>query len=86
MVLSAEGQQFIDATWGASTETTPPPAQEQRETVVRRPRDRRGLAQRFPHLPLTDVDAPLPPEIAEQVAAGVLVVRRSGRHHDELVT
>jgi transposase len=53
--------------------------------VVRRPRDRRGLAQRYPQLPIAETDAPLPPELAEQVAAGVLVVRRSGRHHDELV-
>jgi hypothetical protein len=85
VVLSAEGQQFIDATWGMSQETTPPPAEAKPETVVRRPRDRRGLAQRFPHLPLTEIDAPVPAEIAEQVAAGSLVVRRSGRHHDELV-
>ena len=86
VVLTAEGQQFIDTTWGVSQETTPAPAAEaKRETVVRRPRDRRGLAQRYPHLPLTEVEAPLPPEIAEQVAAGTVVVRRSGKHHDELV-
>lgn len=86
VVLTAEGQQVIDATWGQSQEATPaPPTEEPRETVVRRPRDRRGLAQRYPHLPLHEVDAPLPAELAEQVAAGVLAVRRSGRHHDELV-
>jgi transposase len=86
VVLTAEGQQFIDTTWGMSQETTPaPPGEESREQVVRRPRDRRGLVQRYPHLPLQEVDAPLPAELAEQVAAGTLVVRRSGRHHDELV-
>lgn len=85
VVLSAEGQQLIDPTWVMSQETTPAPAPPQPETVVRRPRDRRGLAQRHPHLPIEEADAPLPPELAEQVAAGVLVIRRSGRHHDELV-
>jgi transposase len=86
VVLSAEGQQFIDASWGASQDTTPAPAaEEKRETVVRRPRDHRGLAQRYPHLALTEVEAPLPPEIAEQLAAGTVVVRRSGKHHDEFV-
>ena len=85
VVLSAEGQQLIDLTWGISQEMTPAPAKPEPETVVRRPRDRRGLAQRHPHLPITDTDAPLPPELAEQVAAGALIIRRSGRHHDELV-
>lgn len=43
VVLTAEGQQFIDTTWGLSRETTPaPPADERREQVVRTPRDRRG--------------------------------------------
>lgn len=85
VVLSAEGQQRIDPTWGASQETTPPPAAPVASTVVRRPRDRRGLAQRFPQLRLEETDAPVPAELAEQVAAGVLEVRRSGKHHDELV-
>ncbi len=86
VVLTAEGQQYIDPSWGLSQETTPPPAAPVAETVVRRPRDRRGLAQRFPHLRLEETEAPLPAEIAEQVAAGMLVARRSGRHQDELVT
>ena len=86
VVLTAEGQQHIDPTWGISHETTPaPPAEERREQVVRRPRDRRGLAQRYPHLRLDEVDAQLPPELAEQVASGALIARRSGRHQDELV-
>jgi hypothetical protein len=85
VVLTAEGQQVIDATWGMSTETTAAPEKPKPETVVKRPRDRRGLAQRHPHLPIKDAEAPLPPELAEQVAAGSLTVRRSGRHHDELV-
>ncbi len=85
VVLTAEGQQFIDATWGLSQETTPPPEAPQVETVVRRPRDRRGLAQRYPQLAVQETDAPLPPELAEQVAAGALIARRSGRHQDELV-
>ena len=85
VVLSAEGQQLIDPTWGMSQETTPAPAPPQSETVVRRSRDRRGLAQRHPHLRIEETDAPLPPELAEQVAAGTLVLRRCGRHHDELV-
>ena len=85
VVLSAEGQQRIDPTWGASQETTPPPAEPKTETVVRRPRDRRGLAQRFPQLRIEEMDAPVPAELAEQVAAGTLEVRRSGKHHDELV-
>jgi hypothetical protein len=85
VVLTAEGQQVIDPTWGLSRETTPPPAAAEKEEVVRRPRDRRGLAQRFPNLSLIEVDAPVPAELAQEVAAGALVVRRSGRHHDELV-
>jgi hypothetical protein len=85
VVLTAEGQQLIDATWGLSQETTPPPEAPQAETVVRRPRDRRGLAQRFPQLAVQETDALLPAELAEQVAAGALIARRSGRHHDELV-
>jgi hypothetical protein len=86
VVLTAEGQQIIDASWGLSQETTPaPPAEEKREQVVRRPRDRRGLAQRHPNLPIENVDAPLPPEYAEQVANGTLVARRSGRHQDQLM-
>jgi transposase len=87
VVLTAEGQQFIDALWGQSRETTPapPPLVELPGTTVRRPRDRRGLAQRFPHLALHESDAALPAELAEQVAAGALLARRSGRHHDELV-
>ena len=85
VVLSAEGQQLIDPTWGMSQETTTAPAPAEPETVVRKPRDRRGLAQRHPHLPIEEANAPLPPELAEQVAAGLLIIRRSGRHHDELV-
>ncbi len=86
VVLTAEGQQFIDTTWGLSHETTPaPPAEERREQVVRTPRDRRGLVQRYPHLRLDEVEAQLPPELAEQVSNGTLIARRSGRHHDELV-
>ena len=92
VVLTSEGQQFIDATWGVSQETTPAPAEPENvtreretETVVRRARDRRGLAQRYPQLRLDEVDAPLPIELAEQVANGALIARRSGRHHDELV-
>ena len=86
VVLTAEGQQHIDPTWGTSHETTPaPPAEERREQVVRRPRDRRGLVQRYPHLRLDEVDAQLPSELAEQVASGALIARRSGRHHDEMV-
>jgi len=86
VVLTAEGQQLIDASWGLSQESTAaPPAEERREQVVRRPRDRRGLAQRYPHLRLDEVDAPLPAEWAEQIANGTLIVRRSGRHYDELM-
>jgi hypothetical protein len=87
VVLTAEGQQLIDATWGLSQDTTPAPGPlvPVADTAVRSPRDRRGIAQRHPHLPLQETDAPLPPELAEQVAAGALVARRSGRHHDELV-
>ena len=85
VVLTAEGQQRIDATWGMSQDTTPAPAPPQEETVTRRPRDRRGLAQRHPKLRVEDSQAELPLELAEQVAAGTLAVRRTGRHHDELV-
>ena len=87
VVLTAEGQQFIDAMWVQSQEATPAPAPlvEMPGPTVRRPRDRRGLAQRFPHLELQERDAALPAELADQVAAGSLIARRSGRHHDELV-
>lgn len=87
VVLTAEGQQYIDPTWGLSRESTPAPAPlvEVEGKTVRQPRDRRGLAQRYPHLHLEEIEAPLPPELAEQVAAGELVARRSGRHHDQMV-
>jgi hypothetical protein len=87
VVLTAEGQQVIDATWGVSQETTPAPADPAAvpaTTVVRKPRDGRGLAQRFPQLAVVEVNAPVPPELADEVAAGTLLIRRSGRHHDEL--
>ena len=85
IVLAAEGQQVIDPAWQGSQDQAPAPAAPVVETVVRTPRDRRGLAQRHPHLPMQEADAALPPELAEQVTAGVLQVRRSGKHHDELV-
>ena len=86
VVLTAEGQQFIDATWVVSQAATPAPAEPvSREVAVRTPRDRRGLAQRFPQLPIHEVDAVVPAELAAEVAAGTLLVRRSGQHHDELV-
>lgn len=86
VVLTAEGQQFIDATWNQPQESTPPPAEPVREVVVeRKPRDRRGLAQRHPKLLLEETQAELPTELAEQVTSGALEVRRSGRFHDELV-
>lgn len=85
VVLTAAGQEFIDPTWMKLLETTPPPAQPTTETVTRTPRDRRGLAQKHPHLAIEEADAPLPPELAEQVQDGALVARRSGRFHDELV-
>ena len=85
VLLTAEGQLFIDVLWGMSKDVAPAPEKLEPETVVRRPRDRRGLAQRYPHLALEETDAALPPELAEQVAAGTLVAQRSGHHHDELV-
>jgi len=87
VVLTAEGQLHIDATWGQSQSVAPAPAEPlvQPETVVRRPRDHRGLAQRYPHLPLRESEAALPPDLAEQVAAGTLVVQRSSRYQDSLV-
>lgn len=88
VVLTAEGQEVIDETWLASRDATPPPPPvvEVEGTTVRRPRDRRGMAQRHPHLPIQEVDAAIPAELQEQVASGALIARRCGRHHDELLT
>jgi hypothetical protein len=85
VVLAAEGQQLIDPAWMTPQEATPAPTAPTTETVTRTPRDRRGLAQKYPHFAIEEAEAPLPPELAEQVAAGALVARRSGRFHDELV-
>jgi transposase len=88
VVLTAEGQTFIDASWGVSQETTPAPQpliELPNATTVRKPRDARGLAQRHPHLPLQEVEAAIPAELADEVARGLLQIRRSGRHQDELV-
>jgi hypothetical protein len=87
VVLSAEGQQIIDPAWGVSPELSPaplPPGTEAPARPVRPPRDRRGLAQRHPQLPIVETDAALPAELAEQVAAGALAARRGG-FRDELV-
>jgi hypothetical protein len=85
VVLTAEGQQFIDPAWNLPQEQAHAPAPPVREEVVRTPRDRRGLVQRHPHLPLQETQAALPEELAEQVRAGLLVARPSGRYRDELV-
>ena len=85
VVLTAEGQQFIDPTWNLPQSQAPAPAPPVREEVVRTPRDRRGLVQRHPNLPLEETQAALPEELAEQVRAGVLIARPSGRYRDELV-
>ena len=85
VVLPAAGQEFIDPTWMKPQDTTPAPPAPTTETVTRTPRDRRGLAQKHPHLSIEETEAPLPPELAEQVKAGALIAQRSTRFHDELV-
>jgi transposase len=87
VVLSDEHQQHIDATWGGAKDVTPAPAptEEVEPKTVRRPRDRRGLAQRYPGLPIQEAEAKLAPELQEQVAQGTVQVRRSGKYQDELV-
>lgn len=87
VVLSAEGQQIIDPAWGVPQALPPaplPPETEAPAKPVRPPRDRSGLAQRHPQLPIVEAEAPLPAELAEQVAAGALAARRGG-YRDELV-
>jgi hypothetical protein len=87
IVLTAEGQQFIDAAWlgDARTEAATSPTTVTSEKVPATKRDHRGVAQRHPHLPIKAYDAPLPPELAEQVEAGTITVRRTGRFDDALV-
>jgi transposase len=88
IVLTAEGQQFIDAAWlgDAQVERPATPADTTTDAApAGAKRDRRGVAQRHPHLPIEAADAPLPSELAEQVAAGAIAVRRTGRFDDALV-
>jgi hypothetical protein len=91
VVLTAEGQAVIDPAWGAVNATPAPTTTPAAVTLPadlrqqRTARDRRGLAQRHPHLPISEVDAALPAELAEQVATGTVTTQRSGRFVDELV-
>jgi transposase len=91
VVLTAEGQTVIDPAWGTVNATPAPVTTPTAVTVPadlrqqRTARDRRGLVQRHPHLPITEVDAPLPTELAEQTATGAVTTRRSNRFVDELV-
>ena len=87
VLFTDEHQIFIDPTWGAGHETTPPPPPvvEVEVTTVRKPRDHRGLAQKYPHLAVKDAEVPVAPEIQAQVDAGQVSLRRTGTYHDELV-
>src|SRR5208337_2483004 len=56
VLFTDEHQIFIDPTWGAGLETTPPPPPVVEVTTVRKPRDHRGLAQKYPHLAVKDAE------------------------------
>ena len=85
VVLTAEGQQVIDPAWGVPQAAAADPAPVPEAPIRRRAaRTRGGLAQRHPSLRIEEADAALPSELAEQVAAGAVAVRR-GTYQDELV-
>jgi hypothetical protein len=94
VILNIEGQQLIDPAWLIAKNVTPAPGQpseskadsETKETVkAKRPRDKRGLAQKYPSLPIQVVDAPIPEAIQQQVQIGDVVVQRGSEYVDELV-
>jgi len=85
IVLTAEGQQFLDPTWVNGAERPQPASPAETPEKERTPRDRRGVAQRHPHLPITPIDGPLPEALRQQVETGDLAVRRTGRFDDSLV-
>ncbi len=87
VVLTAEGQQFIDATWlnGTTTEQAPGPLSPVPVTTVRKPRDPRGVAQRHPHLPIQESTPSVPAELQEQIDAGTIRLERTGKYQDALV-
>ena len=94
VILNVEGQQYIDAAWLIAKNVTPAPEsvatdetdKASAETVnSKRPRDKRGLAQKYPNLPIQVVDAPVPEAIQQQAQVGDVVVQRGLEYEDELV-
>jgi len=85
LVLTAEGQRFIDEYWASLGEQAAVVAAPPKEPLSRAARDPRGVAQRHPHIPIKSMDAPVPDELREQVEAGTIELRRTGRFDDALV-
>ena len=85
LVLTAEGQQLIDAQWLLVQQEKSAEAPAQPEQAKRPPRDPRGVAQRHPHLPIEAAEAAIPEELREAVERGAVRVERTGRFEDSLV-
>lgn len=98
VVLDSEGQTRLP--FAAEAQMAPPAAatapqnaaqqnaaQQNAEAPAtgRRARDLRGVAQRFPQLPIVEASAPLPPELQEQVSAGHVTVERTGAYTEQVV-
>ncbi len=88
VVLDAEGQQFIDGVVGGLQKAAPTVAPETAESASAKPPRTKplGLAARNPSVPIVEREAPIPPELQEQVDQGVLAVRRTRRYEDRLNT
>lgn len=88
LVLTAEGQRFIDIDWRNTVEAPPqpPPLAAANDHEPAKPvRDIRGVAQRHPHLPIVSQETPLPEGLREAVESGSIELHRTGRFRDELV-
>lgn len=87
IVFDVEGQQLIDPAWGTvAPASTDDAADNESERRSKRRAQPSSLAERCPQLPIVEEDAPLAPSVCAAVESGELVVERTGRYTDELVT
>ena len=86
VILTEEGQQYMDFILAQLREKAAPAPAPAKESIPRKPRNRSGLAQRYPSLDIKETQADIPAEFKDQIAAGTLIAARSGTYHDEIVT
>lgn len=88
IVFDVEGQQVIDPTWGHTNPAcaTNDDADDDSAQATRGRPKPPPLSERCRGLPIVEEDAPLPEALAAEVAAGTLLVERTGRYEEELVT